>query len=385
MSGNTSAVPNIQPTSDRLLVLDVLRGFALFGVLLVNMVDFSSSALMPGYSAPQWDTLNQIIDVGVYLLAVTKFYLLFSFLFGVGFALQMGRMQERGRAFVPFYLRRLAVLLVIGLLHSIFIWRGDILMVYALMGVILLFVRNLSNRVLIGTAVVILIASFVLAGMVISEGDPVIGRQAAEIYQHGDYLDILAHRLTEPGDAAFVIGQVPSVLVMFLLGLIIGRSGILQQPDVYRPFLRRWMFPSLLIGLVFNVAFVIGWREHNSSLAAVGMHIGAPALSFFYASVILLNFERLRALAPVGQMALTNYLTHSIVCTTIFYGYGFGLYDQVTPLGQLALVVLIYGTQIIFSGWWMRRFRFGPMEWVWRSLTYGKAQPIRRSQQTISA
>lgn len=375
----SSSVPNVQPTTDRLLVLDVLRGFALFGVLLVNMIDFSSSALMPGYNAPQWDTFNQIIDVGVYLLAVTKFYLLFSFLFGVGFALQMGRMQERGRAFVPFYLRRLAVLLVIGLLHSIFIWRGDILMVYALMGVILLLVRNLSNRVLLGAAVVILLASFVLAGTVISEGDPVVGRQAAEIYQHGDYLDVLTQRLTEPGDAAFVIGQVPSVLVMFLLGLMIGRSGILQKPDVYQPFLRRWMFPALLIGLVFNVVFVIGWRSQEAWLAAVGMHVGAPALGFFYASLVLLNVERLRILAPVGRMALTNYLTHSIVCTTIFYGYGFGLYDQITPLGQLAFVVLIYGTQIIFSGWWMRRFRFGPMEWLWRSLTYGKAQPMRKS------
>jgi uncharacterized protein len=112
---------------------------------------------------------------------------------------------------------------------------------------------------------------------------------------------------------------------------------------------------------------------------SAGLHIGAPALSFVYLSGVLLHAEKLQALAAVGQMALTNYLLHSVVCTTLFYGYGFGLYDRLAPTVTLLLCGVIYGAQVVLSRLWMQEFRYGPMEWVWRTLTLGQAQPWRRN------
>lgn len=369
----------IQPKPDRIVALDVLRGFALFGVLMVNMLDFSSSALIPGYTRPDWNLVNQIADGAIYFLAVTKFYLLFSFLFGVGFAVQMGRMSQSGRSFVPFYLRRLAVLFVIGALHAVFLWRGDILMVYALLGGLLLLVRRAPDRVLIAGVLIILVGSLIGAGVLLDSRNTVSHLESVPIYRTGSYWDVVTLRLNAPIDEADTFAQVPTVMVMFLLGLVIGRRGILERPDTFSPFLRRWMWTALGVGLIFNALFVIGWYGQDSWLTSLGTHVGAPALSFFYASVVLLNASRLKFLAPVGQMALTNYLTQSFVCTTLFYGYGGGLYDQITPVGHIMLVMVIYGVQIILSRWWMQRVRFGPMEWLWRSLTYGQVQPFKRA------
>lgn len=368
----------IQPKQDRIVALDVLRGFALLGVLMVNMLDFSSSALIPGYTRPDWNFLNQIADAAIYFLAVTKFYLLFSFLFGVGFAVQMSRMSQSGRSFVPFYLRRLGVLFVIGALHAVFLWRGDILMVYALLGGVLLLVRRAPDRVLIGAALVILVGSLIGAGVLLDSRSTMSHLESVPIYRTGSYWEVVTLRLNAPIDEADTFAQVPTVMVMFLLGLVIGRRGTLESSDEYAPFLRRWMWPALAVGLIFNALFVMGWYTKDSWLTSLGTHVGAPALSFFYASVVLLNAPRLRFLAPVGQMALTNYLTQSLVCTTLFYGYGGGLYDQITPVGHITLVVVIYGVQLFLSRWWMQRLRFGPMEWLWRSLTYGRAQPLKR-------
>jgi uncharacterized protein len=367
----------VHPKRDRILALDVLRGFALLGVLTVNMIDFSSSAFMPGYVHPGWDTVNQIAEIGIYLLAVSKFYLLFSFLFGVGFAVQMQRMAASGRSFVPLYARRLIVLLLIGIVHAVLIWRGDILTLYAVAGFLLLIVRRLSARVLLITAAALMIFSFFMSVAISGTSDYSTGLHAADIYRDGSYADVVELRLSVT-DEEWIFGQVPTVVAMFLLGLVVGRSGVLNNPDTYRPVLRRWRWLAGGVGLVFNGVLVIGLLIGDPWLWSVGMHIGAPVLAFFYASIILLNADRLSALAPVGQMALTNYLTHSIVATLIFYEYGLGLYDQVTPLMQLGLVAVIYGTQIVISNWWLRRFRFGPLEWVWRCLTYWQLEPLRR-------
>lgn len=368
----------IHPKRDRILALDVLRGFALLGVLTVNMIDFSSSAFMPDYVHPGWDTVNQIAEIGIYLLAVSKFYLLFSFLFGVGFAVQMQRMAASGRSFVPLYARRLIVLLLIGSVHYVLIWRGDILTLYAVAGFLLLIVRRFSTRVLLITAATLMIFSFFLTVVLFDASDYSAYLHATDIYRDGSYAEVVELRLSGTEDAAWIFGQVPTVVAMFLLGLVVGRSGILNNPDTYRPVLRRWRWLAGGVGLVFNGVLVIGLLIGDPWLWSMGIHIGAPVLAFFYASIILLNADRLSALAPVGQMALTNYLTHSIVATLIFYEYGLGLYDQITPLMQLGLVAVIYGTQIVISNWWLRRFRFGPLEWVWRCLTYWQLEPLRR-------
>ncbi|MBL8152842.1 MAG: DUF418 domain-containing protein [Anaerolineae bacterium] len=369
----------VQPLQDRIVSLDVLRGFALFGVLLVNMLDFSGSALRTGTVGIRGSEFDQIIDVAVVFLAVTKFYLLFSFLFGVGFAVQMRRMESGQRPFVGFYLRRLVVLFVIGLAHSILLWDGDILRLYAIAGLFLLLVRRLSTPVLLGLAAVITLGGLAFFSLVpnVDQFSEMLNTQAVQLYTSGSYADLISYRASQQ----FVLDiQIPMVLVMFLLGLAAGRSGWLDQPERYQPVLRRWWKWALPVGLLGNVLLLVGYSTNAAWLISLGIHVGAPALSFIYLSAVLLNAGKLRALAPVGQMALTNYLTHSLVCTTLFYGYGFGWYDRLSPGLTVLLVVVIFAVQMVVSRWWMQPFRFGPVEWVWRSLTYGRIQPWFRAQ-----
>jgi uncharacterized protein len=363
------------PLQNRIAALDILRGFALLGVLTVNMGDFSSGAYFPDYTFPDWGPANQLAYLAVHFLAEYKFYLLFSFLFGLGFAVQMGRMEGRGGDFVPFYLRRLAILMLIGLLHAFLLWRGDILRLYALLGLVLLLVRGVQSWKLYAGALALMGLSLLIFASAGSETD---WPSSWRIYLDYSYWQLVEYRATTPIETLWLGIQLPSVLAMFFLGLSLGRSGVMEKPEVYQPFLRRWLAPALILGLIGNGVYVLALVSEAYPLAALAVHIGAPALSFAYASLILLNAHRLSFLAPVGQMALTNYLSHSLICTTLFYGYGLGLYNQVDPLGRWALIAAIYGGQILLSNFWMARFRFGPMEWLWRSLTYGRAQPWRR-------
>lgn len=368
----------LQPVQERIAVLDILRGFALFGVLMVNMLDFSGSGLRASTLGMRGSELDQLVDLTVVAFFVLKFYLLFSFLFGVGFAVQMRRAEAGGKSFVGMYLRRLFFLFVIGMVHAILIWDGDILRLYAVAGVLLLLVRKLSTRVLLAVALVIALGGLIFYSTVsgIDEMSAMTSADSARLFIDGSYAELVTYRANQP--PALDI-QIPMVLVMFLLGLAVGRSGVLEQPERYRPFLRRWWKWALPVGVIGSALMLIGYAENNGVLVSLSVHIGTPALTFVYLSVVLLNADKLRWLAPVGQMALSNYLTHSLICTTLFYGYGFGLYDQLAPLATFGLVFVIFGAQLMISAWWMRRFRFGLFEWLWRSLTYWKVQPLRRA------
>ncbi|MDZ4769568.1 MAG: DUF418 domain-containing protein [Chloroflexota bacterium] len=368
----------VQPIQDRLVALDVLRGFALFGVLLVNMLDFSSSAFRASTLGMRGGAIDQIVDLSIAFFAVTKFYLLFSLLFGIGFAVQMRRMEASGRPFVRFYLRRLGVLLVIGMAHAILLWDGDILRLYAVAGLLLLLVRHLPARTLLGMALAIAVGGLLFFSLAddTTQISAMVDPDAIRLFSSGSYGDLVRYRASH--NVALDI-QIPMVLVMFLVGLVVGRSGALDHPDRYRPFLQRWWLWALGVGLVGNALMFIGYSDGTLWLISIGIHIGAPALSFVYLSAVLLHVDRLRWLAPVGQMALTNYLMHSLIGTTLFYGYGLGLYDQLSPVLTVILVLLIFSAQGVVSRWWMARFRFGTIEWVWRSLTYGQIQPLRRA------
>jgi uncharacterized protein len=367
----------VQPVQERIAALDILRGFALFGILLVNMLDFSGSALRLETLGARGNELDQVVDVGIAFFAITKFYLLFSFLFGVGFAVQMRRMEASGRPFVGFYVRRLLVLFGIGLAHAILLWEGDILRLYAVAGVLLLLVRRLPDRMLLGLAGLIALVGWIGFSLpsTLNAFSTLMNAETIRLFSEGSYLDLVQYRL---GHQAVLDVQIPMVLVMFLVGLVVGRSGVLDHPARYQAFLRRWWKWALPVGLVGNGVLLLGYAEGSPWMVSTGLHIGAPALSFVYLSAVLLHAEKLKVLAPVGQMALTNYLLHSVVCTTLFYGYGFGLYDQLAPTVTLLLCGVIYGAQVVLSTLWMQHFRYGPMEWVWRSLTVGQAQPWRK-------
>jgi uncharacterized protein len=344
-----------------------------------------------------------------------KFYPLFSFLFGLGFGIMLLRASERGVSVVPIYLRRLAVLAAIGVAHSVLLWEGDILRLYAVLGVLLLLFRNRSPRFLLAAA----LAAFMVAtfwGQYSPADPPPLSRpdpetqyvtalesmtaneslqEARQVLQwaqaDGSYPELVAAR------AGMLIADLRTLLGlfnaqifgMFLLGLYAARRRLFD--DIGRH--RRLALIVLVLGgilglganaLLFLSAFGVAMRGMGQQLMQHLFSLGGPLLTLSYIAGITLLCQRARparalaVLAPVGRMGLTNYLMHSVVGTTLYYGYTFGLHGRIGPAMGIALSIVIFACQIPISHWWMARFRFGPAEWVWRSLTYMQAQPMRR-------
>lgn len=408
----------IAPTTphERIDVIDMVRGFAIFGILLVNMHLFASPVYgyTMGLDLPDtpWD---QAAAIAIRFLAESKFYSLFSMLFGLGLTIQMTRAQARGRRFVPLYLRRLLVLLGIGLIHAYVFWSGDILVTYAIVGMLLILFRNARPRTLLIWAGVFIMAPLLVmtagwglmaAARMTPEGAAMIDEALAEqqlvleeanahsiaLYQEGSWPEQLIERINENTYMYSVIPfMATSVLAMFLVGMAVGKAGILQDIPAHSDLIRgvqRW---GLVIGLTGNLIgtvlrtlypvriYLTPW----SILGDAALVIGAPALSLFYATTIIRLAQtpqwkqRLMPVAAVGRMALSNYLLQTLICTTIFYNYGLGLYGRVGHAVGLLLTIAIYALQIPLSVWWLRHFEFGPIEWLWRSLTYGAFQPMR--------
>jgi len=417
MTVNTASKPALAPVrlAERIETIDILRGFALLGILLVNIAIFSRPAqiiVLPlDASTP---AVDRAADWLVRFLAEGKFYSLFSFLFGLGFALQMTRAEERGARLGWTYARRLIVLLGFGLIHAFLIWVGDILTVYALLGLLLLLFRKAKPRTLLIWAGVFLSLPILFYGFTVamielgrSAGPDVAAQieqsfaeqdavyradveRANRAYASGNYFEITEQRAYDmtsfmgPG----ILFMAPGVFAMFLIGLYFGRRRLFQNIDEHLTFFRRLLWWGLAIGVPGNFVYAMLIQSLSRAqpsltllVATAGQTIGAPALSLAYVSAFVLLSRRvtwLNVLAPVGRFALSNYLTQSIICTLIFYGYGLGLFGKVGYALCLLLVVIIYAAQVAVSQWWARRFQFGPAEWLWRSLTYMKPQPMLR-------
>ena len=389
----------VQPKR-RIEVVDILRGFSVLGILIFNMLSFSGYLYWP---LDGMSSINRAVVLFVKFFAQAKFYTLFSFLFGWGMAIQMERAAQRGSRFVPLYVRRLLILLLIGLMHAILIWDGDILVTYAVLGLPLLLFRRRSDRALLVAVVVCILipvllstpgpaASFREAYAEATAGwrqEMLVGYQT-NVHAQGSYLELTIHRLRSIRSGyAGVIYWGTHIFGMFLLGLYVGRRRILHDVSAHLPLFRRVMWWGLAVGIPCNLAFVAATASPDLvppdyyDLATRGARtIGGPALCLFYISAIVLLVQkrdwrqRLSPLASVGRTALSNYLFQSIVCTLFFYGYGLGLYGRLGPAITLALTFILYRAQISLSNWWLSRYRFGPAEWLWRSLTYGKFQPL---------
>lgn len=416
----TSASPIITATDtaaplaagERLAHVDVVRGFALFGILLVNMALFKAPAIVQASAPAATNLLDQLAAQAINLFAEGKFFTLFSFLFGFGFATQLLRARQHGVPFAPRYMRRLLVLLLFGVAHATLLWYGDILVTYALLGFALLLFRDSSPRTLLAWAIALLLGMTLLLGggiafVELQRADPAAGaailaaereqlasveaeiRRDTELYRAGSYGElVLARTLAPVGLIYNLVTQGIPVLAMFLLGLYAGRRGILADVPAHRGLLRRVRFWGLLLGLTLSTLLVLAQTRLSlfGGLAALLLahSLTGPLLALGYAATLVLLHERPRWRAPlaplgaVGRMALTNYLLQTLICTTLFYGYGFGLYGQVGAALGVVLTLAIFALQVGWSVWWLRRFQFGPAEWLWRTLTYGRAQPMRR-------
>ncbi|MCH8052573.1 MAG: DUF418 domain-containing protein [Planctomycetes bacterium] len=410
-----------QPTTsqERVAALDVLRGFAILGILLVNMAVFNSPLFYFLADIQLWPgTLDSAVRLFIRFFAESKFYSMFSFLFGLGFCIQMERARERGGRFGGVYVRRLVVLLLLGQAHAHLIWNGDILTFYAVLGFVLFLFRNRSPKTLLIWAVVFLLLPLLFntvltvlveLGRTVPEVRSEIdaqfaqvmvefkerGDEALEVYTSGSFLEIMRLRRAELfsfyGFLLFIL--VPNVLAMFLIGMYVGRRSIHRDITGHLPLIKKVAAWGLVWGVLGNATYTFAMTKAQpalpsfmSLLAAGGIMVGAPAMCLAYVCGLTLLVQiaswrrRLAPIAAVGRMALTNYLLQSVICTAIFYSYGLGLYGRCSSVYGLLLTLTIYGLQIPFSVWWLRRYRFGPLEWVWRSLTYAQRQPMRRPQ-----
>jgi uncharacterized protein len=404
----TAFQPNLQQRLDH---LDVLRGFALLGILLVNFQWFTRpiQAIVLG-ADPSLAGAGLAIDLGISAFAEGKFYALFSMLFGAGFALMADRARESEAPFWGVYLRRLLVLAVFGLLHVALIWSGDILLVYSVVGfVMVLLFRNTPVQRLWKWALPFIFLPTALMGLFtlligLAQTDPEfaagfaaeVARQqvtdaatvatAAQIYASGSFAEVVGQRFDDLGFMfAHALFWMPPVLGFFLLGRWLLVSGRLQAPDVHAGWLHRWRMLGLALGIPLSVggAWLIHEQDINipspDLLVAQFLFVtGAALLALGYLCTVVLSARVLAWLAPVGRMALSNYLLQSLFWTLVFYGYGLGLWGQVPRALQPLCVVVFFAAQVALSHWWLQRFRFGPAEWLWRVLSYARMQPFRR-------
>jgi len=387
------------PGEDRITVIDCLRGAALFGILTANMRGFN--APLAAYMDPRlmWSWLpDRLMQAAVDCFVQGKFITIFAVLFGIGFAIQMDRAAARVQS-VGFYRRRMAGLLGIGLAHSFLLWWGDILVPYAICGFLLLLFRNRSQRTVFVWAqimywfVIVLIAGFyigTLFGASPMQPPQHSIQETINAYARGTFAEVFRMRAQEWSEVNSFVFFLTRILGIFLFGLYLWRKGYLRQPSEHLGWWRRAQKIGLTAGILGNVFWVaIDWVWHPNPMQPTPLTIflfslqsvALPALSLGYASTIVLLWQnpawqrRLMPFSFVGRMALTNYLLQSLICTTIFYSYGFGLYGRVGPLADFFIGIVIYGLQIPFSMWWLSTHRYGPMEWVWRRLTYGSVQP----------
>ncbi|MGW9067328.1 DUF418 domain-containing protein [Achromobacter animicus] len=388
----------------RLAHVDALRGFALFGILVVNINVFAfpfygGGVPDPVYSSPVDVTVRWLVA----WLFETKFYLLFSFLFGYSFTLQMSAAERADAAFAPRFLRRLLGLAALGMAHAILFYQGDILVTYALLGLALLLCRRMDpGRALRVALWLIALASAVWGTLgALSFLDPVPAGYALQ-YKADALASIEAYRgtvgttiaqhikeLTEAIWFTVLFVQGPFVFAMFLTGYALGRRNALADPWRSRRALGLLCALCVLPGLAGAAAYATSALPHARVMwelpgLAVGMFT-APLLSLSYGAAFLLALrtgpgERLGVwLAPAGRMALSNYLMQSVVCAFLFTAWGLRLYAAVTPLAALLIAVAIFAAQLPLSAWWLRHHAYGPVEWFLRALTIGARPPWRRA------
>ena len=403
----------VAQTRNRILTVDALRGFALLGIMLVHFLYWYTAGPLPE------QVFNKFTDPGstvarffteVFLSG--KFFAFFSFLFGLSFYLQTGEEKEGRSGVVRRFAWRITLLLLIGLAHHAF-WMGDILSIYAPLGFLLLLSRKLSNKwvLLIGVLLAINLPGKIMGLLQFFQQQPPPGGPAGfndfmatanayhQLITGGSWLQVFQYNL-EHLSAKFNFqidsGRLYITMGFFLLGMFVGRKKWFEMGEEARPVWRSLCKRSasvagicLAIGLgliISNEVFKLGLQQSQTVgyLFSYLMDIFSAALVVFYVSgLTLLMFRRrwqgfFHALAPVGKMALTSYLTQTLFGLLLFWGVGLNLYTKTSPGANYLIAIAFFVLQVQFSKRWLQSFNYGPVEWLWRSGTLLKWQPIVR-------
>jgi uncharacterized protein len=394
---------------ERVQVLDVLRGFALAGILVINAM----SILAVKGSTPAFTVdipfADRTLQDLILFFVESKFFTLFSLLFGIGFAIQIQSAEKQGKAFLPRISRRMAGLLLFGLLHILLLWDGDILVIYAITGTLLILFRKttysrirkwvISLLAVPGVLVLAILIYTLIARLTASgaetfaKSDASLAKEFAntdatqQLLQNG-FIEGIAERIhTYLELSPLLFSRIPTVLAMFLIGLYLGRSNFIRQLPEKIEILKKVRFWGLTVGFSLMFLIVVGTKllPTVSALIAIieDQYFAGPILCLGYASALTLSFLKNPTrkiygfFSKVGRMALTNYLTQSLVLTFLAYGWGLSLALRLNGFQVLGISFLLYVAQVILSGLWLSKFKYGPFEWIWRCITYWKILAIR--------
>ncbi len=396
--------------SERILSLDALRGFAVLGILVMNIQHFSMVG--PAYFNPtaygDLTGLNYVVWLLSHLFFDMKFMAIFSMLFGAGIVLMADRMEASGRKPARVHYRRTFILLLFGIAHAWLIWTGDILYSYAMCALLVYLFRKRQPKTLIILGVLsISVASLIsLAGQFSMDFWPEDQIAAMTKFWSPDEEQVAAELAAYRGgwsaqnEYRFFMAaqmQISSFLFavswraggMMLVGMGLYKLGVFSAALSAKAY-RKMILAAVFLGLPLVWAGV--WFRESTGWAMETGFFGGSQFNYWGSVFVALGWigammlfcqskagTRLyNALAAPGQMALTNYLTQTLICTTLFYGHGFGLYGHVERTGQILIVFAVWVVQLLWSPWWLARYRFGPFEWLWRSLTYWRLQPLKR-------
>lgn len=388
---------------ERVAVLDILRGLALYGVLVVN----TEGAFSSGWFRAEPGT--QLADVAanwfIRIFFAAKAMTLLTFLFGLGFAMQLARAEERGEDVRATYVRRLVVLFFVGCCH-LMLWWGDVTSHYALIGFLLLAFRHARPRTLLAwAAVLVIVPQLVMAWPGVTAAvRTALGQPASENAIHDAVVagvrgpsftgSIAAHFQMLPNYLANVAGWYPAwVLGRFLVGFYAGKRRLFDGDGAaHLPMFRRLLVGAALVAAASSAGVLalhskLMARYELTAWGQVGQaavtEISVLAMVATYVALVVVLVQRpvwrrfLSIVAPIGRMPLTVYLSQTVISTFVFYGWGLGVSGTVGTAGSWAIATAIFAAQVVACHLWLRRYRFGPVDWVWRTLAYGKRQPMR--------
>ena len=400
-------------SNDRISVIDAFRGFALAGIVLTHMVEHYIAAMAPPDLAASFapGPIDQVVQGLVFILIIGKFFALFSFLFGLSFFIQMDRAARKDVDFRARFVWRLTILLLIGYVHSLF-YRGDILTIYATLGFLLVLFYNVRSSLLLAIAAIFLLGAGRFAVFALYGGATIIpgGEMVPDSSQYVAYFDALMNgslwdvfasnaingHLTKLEFQVNYFGRWYLTFAFFLLGLWAGRIRLFQRLDELRGSFKKalWISTTSTIGFMMAMIFLFSQGSGEGEgpqfdrwldmFALTALDLFNLSLCVVLLCAFVLIFRRpaggkvLGKLAPYGRMALTNYFMQTIIGTFILYHWGLGLMTELPNFHTLLIGLGIIVAQVIFSSWWLSRFRYGPLEWLWRSGTYLAWQPLRR-------
>jgi uncharacterized protein len=408
MPGSGARAAPIAP-AERIVSLDVLRGVAVLGILIMNIQSFSmiEAAYMNPSALGDLTGLNKWISILSHIFADQKFMTIFSILFGAGILLMTSKAEARGGRSAGLHYRRMFWLLVIGAIHAYLLWHGDVLVLYALCSISVYWFRKLSPRKLLIIGLIFISVASLLSlafGLSMPYWPEENYQDFAKVWQpseqmiedelaafRGGWLEQMPYRAKASATFqtfVFAIWGGWRAGGLMLLGMALYKLGVLTAQRTRR-FYKTIMgigfglgLPMVIAGVVYNHS--TGWASQSMFFGSQFNYWGSVLISLAYISVVMLLYfhfaqsKLVEIFAQVGRAAFTNYIAATIICVFIFYGYGLGLFGYVERYYQILIVLGVWAMQIVFTRIWMNRFKFGPLEWLWRSLTYMTIQPMRK-------